>query len=75
MEERTYAKSDIMPLEYDSVNNGELKRKAREEEVVEYLRELNNYEMRRVLCKALYVDSYCNNTALLQALEPIVTSV
>ena len=70
--EQNIKQNDVMPLSYDCVSTGETVKKVKEQEVIDYLRDLQPYELRRVLCNVLYVGSYSDNTALMQALSSVI---
>ena len=70
--EQNIKQNDIMPLTYDCVSEGEIVNKAKEQEVIDYLRSLQPYELRRILCNVLYVGSYSDNNAFMQALRSVI---
>ena len=45
-----------------------------QEEIVEYLRKLPPFELKKILCNVFYLPSYYANDALRTTLEPIITA-
>lgn len=51
-----------------------MSRRDKDELVVEYLRQIPPYDVRKILCDAFYVSSYMADDALRAALEPIISA-